>query len=305
MAGQTTFARLFLGHLDDARRQALAGLGDLEERLRRCVGAARAAWPQLALSTEAFLPEVAARLPAELPAGTLLDDARAADLFLATACGVGDTQAMAAFEADLFPEIDAALRSMELRASMIDEVKQLLRIELFVHEPERRALITQYAARGSLRGWLRSVAVRKAMRLKHQEKRVGSLEDEAMLAVPSGQGGPELEHFRRGYGAAFKAAFSAALTALPPRERGLLRQHFLDGLNIDELGRLHCVHRATVARWIVGARAALLEHIRAHMRQATGVASVRELDSLLKLVRSQTSLSIRRLLTGDEPAHES
>lgn len=75
----------------------------------------------------------------------------------------------------------------------------------------------------------------------------------------------------------------------------LLRQHHLDGLTVAALGRIHGVHKATVARWIEAARAAVLSGIRRHLRQAAGLGES-ELDSALALVGSQLDLSLSRHL---------
>ena len=269
---------------------------DLESQLERCLHAAEAAWPALGAPPHAFVGYLAQRLPIEPGDDSpLCDRARIGDLYLAFACLRGSPAALAAFEAHIFPEITAALRSMEVRASLIEELRQILRVELFVASPERRALVETYGGRGSLRGWLRSVAVRTAMRHLHSEKKVDALEDEALIDLPSPEAGPELAHFRQVYGPELKAAFAEALAGLPERERNVMRQHFLDGLNIDELGLLYGAHRATVARWIARARMQLLADTRAALRRRLGVPES-ELASVLRLVRSELHQSIQRLL---------
>ena len=71
--------------------------------------------------------------------------------------------------------------------------------------------------------------------------------------------------------------------------------HYIDGLNIDRIGVVFHVHRATVARWIAGAREQLHERTMAEV--ASGLAlSQEELESLLRVVRSSLDLSLRALL---------
>src|SRR5205823_12308411 len=73
---------------------------------------------------------------------------------------------------------------------------------------------------------------------------------------------PVLAQLKQRYRDEFGEAFRQAAAALTPRERTLLRYRFLDGLSIDEIGVLHRVHRATVARWIAAIREALFEATR-------------------------------------------
>lgn len=47
---------------------------------------------------------------------------RAEDLWLATACAVADSAALAAFEADVMPLTSVALRSMRCDAATVDDI---------------------------------------------------------------------------------------------------------------------------------------------------------------------------------------
>jgi RNA polymerase sigma-70 factor (ECF subfamily) len=76
--------------------------------------------------------------------------------------------------------------------------------------------------------------------------------------------------------------------------------HFVDGMNIDEMALVFRVHRATVARWLVSIRREVLtelcRRVSSHLRTSSS-----EFKSLVRLVRSDVRLSLRRLLgTGGE-----
>ena len=90
-----------------------------------------------------------------------------------------------------------------------------------------------------------------------------------------------------------------ALTTLTAREKTLLRLHFLDGMNIDALGVVFRVHRATVARWLVAIRTQVLDRVRQTLSLDLG-ASPSEAISLVRLLRSEVQLSIRRILEDGE-----
>jgi RNA polymerase sigma-70 factor (ECF subfamily) len=71
----------------------------------------------------------------------------------------------------------------------------------------------------------------------------------------------------------------------------------MDDLNIEAIGRVFRVHRATVARWLVTIRTRLFEHVRQRMGIAPGQSSA-ELRSLFAMVRSDLRVSIERLLAS-------
>jgi RNA polymerase sigma-70 factor (ECF subfamily) len=160
--------------------------------------------------------------------------------------------------------------------------------------------IAGYSGRGDLRAYLRAVAVRQALRrLEREGGPPGAEKDEVLAMVPAAGDSPELGLLVERCRDEVRAAFGLALTALSPRERTILRQHYADALTIDQLGRLHGVHRATCARWIEAARAGLLRRVRRHLRDALRLDD-RELDSLIGLVRSRLDLSLSRLLPRDK-----
>ena len=110
---------------------------------------------------------------------------------------------------------------------------------------------------------------------------------------------PEIEYMKRTYAAEFRAAFADAMQGLGPREQTLLRYHHIDGLNIDEIGAIYRVHRVTAFRWLEKAKERLVEATLVVMRTRLNV-SPRELDSVLRLIRSQVHLSLVRHLGGPQ-----
>ena len=86
-----------------------------------------------------------------------------------------------------------------------------------------------------------------------------------------------------------RTVLTAAIEALPARARLLVRLHHLEGVTLDALARMHAVHRATVARWLAGAREAML----AELERAA--AEDAELARDLASATSQLELSLSRL----------
>jgi RNA polymerase sigma-70 factor (ECF subfamily) len=216
-----------------------------------------------------------------LPAGGPLDG----DLRLACACALGEPDAIARFEADLMPQIVPALRQLRLTDDQLDEVLQQLRVGLFV-----KGEIGGYQGRAELHRWLRSIAIRAGVRMLRKDRKEERADEDALLAIPAPGDGPEIDQLKAKYAPEFKTALRESLAALDPKERTLLRQHFLDGLTIDQLGAFHGVHRATAARWITAARQEVLDRAQEILRGRLGLGGA-ELESLLRLVQSRLDLT--------------
>ena len=132
------------------------------------------------------------------------------------------------------------------------------------------------------------------MALRRREQGARERGDEALAELASGDD-PEVAALRAAAGDQLRAAFAAALAALAPRERTLLRQHHLDGVSLDRLAATHGVHRATVARWLAAARQAVADGTRDELMARLGLGTG-EVASVVRLAQSQLDLSLRRHL---------
>src|SRR5262249_21274768 len=180
---------------------------------------ARDAWPGIALGEEAFRAHVRAKCSA----GAQLPDARAVDLYLACACAHADPRAIAALEAAYFPDVDAALRKMRIRPTIVAEVTQAIRCQLFVGQDGRAPLIADYSGRCELRGWGRTVAVHAALKVLRRERKDLHLDADEILALPSPGDAPDVLHLKNTYAAEFKSALTLAIQSLAVRDRNLIR----------------------------------------------------------------------------------
>ena len=260
--------------------------------LARCIERGRAAFPTLTVAPDAVVAWFEERLAALVP---LPSDDRipAEDLFLACACAAGGDDVVAVFADRHLPRLAPALRHAGLDDDGVAEVQQALIALLFVGDGDGPH-VRRYAGRGDLHGWLKSIAVRLALRRRQRDHR--EVGDDALvdLAVERDDD-PRLAHWKRTAAGELRDAFAAAMTALDPRERTLLRQHHLDGLTLDQLAAGHGVHRATVARWLAAARQRLADRTRDELIARLRVAP-EEVASVVRLVASQLDLSLRRLL---------
>jgi RNA polymerase sigma-70 factor, ECF subfamily len=226
------------------------------------------------------------------PVATAIDDDLAADICLACACLEGDRHALAVFDEQIVGQVPSWIARIEADGAGQAEVQQLLRQRLLVHGDGRPAKLVDYVARGRLASWVRVVAIRLALDARRAQKPLADIERAADMLV---QDDPELDYLEARYKGPFQSAFRIALDELPDRDRTVLRMHLVDDLDIDRIGALYDVHRATAARWLARARESLFEMTRSHLRAELGLDDA-EFTSLVRLVRSRLDVSVCRIL---------
>lgn len=263
-------------------------------RLDGLVRSARAAWPGVEISPDAFARHLARHTPADLPIERALEGMHTDDLYLACACALGDSNALLAFEQHCLQTVAAAISGFRASSDLIDEVKQRVRDRTLV-SADGAPKIASFSGRGDLRSWVRVMAVREAIDLMRRSNREAPLEDDSLLHALVTPGDPALEHVKTRYREEFQQAFSAALRGLSARDQTLLRQTVIDGITIDRLAALHHVHRATAARWVDNARRALRTATRERLAARLRVTGS-ELDSILRLIRSRLDVTLRWLV---------
>lgn len=268
---------------------------ELDPLLAACVARAAAAWPAFTLDAERFVAAIAARLADGLPPVQALEAMQVDDLYLACGCAGGEPAALAGFEQRCGAAIERAIAATGASAAERADLGQVVRQRLLVAPADSDTpRIATYSARGPLTAWVRVVATREAARMLGRARREAGSDDEIAGLLATGDD-PEIGYLKRLYRSEFKRAFQAAIEALTDRQRLLLRQHVLDGLNIDQLAALHGAHRSTTARWLEAARDAVLAGTRRELVQRLQL-SRGELASVMRLIQSQLDVSLSRVL---------
>jgi RNA polymerase sigma-70 factor (ECF subfamily) len=272
----------------------------IDAALHELLVVCRAVWPDVVVDDRAFVRHVAALIPEDADPNQVLGALHGADLYLAFACGNGDARAIALLEKQSFRNLPAAVMRTGIDREKLDEIKQLLRHKLLVggDSPPK---ILDYAGRGPLDAWVRVVAAREALTMMRKITREPfDCDDDKLLDFAAAGRDPEIALIKTSYAEDFRAAFQNALSGLTSRDRTVLRLHFVDGLNIDAIGSIYRVHRATVARWIANSREELFDNTHRLMRQKLGL-SPSEVESLIGELKSQIDLSIPRFLAESKP----
>jgi RNA polymerase sigma-70 factor, ECF subfamily len=218
---------------------------------------------------------------------------RASDLLLAFHAGRGHPIAIAAISG-LLEQLRPPMRRTGADSSAIDELLAELPADLCTPRDGGAPRIYGYSGRGPLVAWLRVVAIRTMIKRRQRaEDPAGNDHELAELAAPDL--GPELAIVRARYAREFRAAFGAAIERLEPHDRALLRQHHLDGVGLDQLARLHAVHRATIARRLAAARDAISATVRRRLLSELRVGGD-TVDSIIRLVHGEIEQSLERYL---------
>lgn len=263
-----------------------AQLAALDAGLAARFESAQRTWPGLHLTAADW----AAHLGARAAAGTTLDHLHAEDLYLALACAHGEDPALLLLDQAYLARVPGYVASIDRAPEFADEVRQRLREKLLVAHQGAQPRIADYSGRGPLDSWLRAASVRTALDLRREQGRAADAEarEEQILQGPD----PELAYLRARYAPQCQEAFRAALASLSSKERNVLRLHYVERLNLDAVGAVYQVARATVHRWVVAYRQQLLEETRRILGEKLNL-SASELDSLIGLVRSQLEVSLR------------
>jgi len=215
---------------------------------------------------------------------------RPADLLLACACAQGDRWAIDHFEYGYLSQVAAFTRNVKLDTSALEEVKQRARVKLLVGNPPG---IAGYRGGAPLRAWVRVSVLRLALDLAADANR--SEESHLLDAVAALQDSPELSAARDLYRERLQLALEAALQRLEPRKKTILRLSAVDNWNVDAIGLIYGVHRATVARWLVAIRSEIFQSLRADLGLKRP-ASSSEVRSLIELLRDQLHISVSQML---------
>jgi RNA polymerase sigma-70 factor (ECF subfamily) len=260
--------------------------------IARAAAAARARWPEIALRDEDF----ARHLRTAGVSGAFTSE-RGEELFLAAACAAAEPGALRALERDYLASMGAYVGArFHVTDAFLDELRQAVRLRLIFDRPPR---ITGYRGTGTLRAFIRVVSVRLALDLVEARGRQPALMDPEMIARRFGASpAVESQLTRAEHGPRFQAAIEEAVVQLTAREKAVLRFHFVEGLNIEAIGRIYRVHRATVARWLVDIRGRIFRAVEQRMAIELEM-SPSEFRSLVGLMRDELKLSFSRVLAAD------
>lgn len=262
---------------------------------------ARQRWPEVrgpdALAFGRFL---GSRLPP--PPADPLDAVRALrceDLWLACAALDQEPAAVQAVTALHQEAAAGALAQLGEGGAARADVLQQVRARLWTGGPSGRPALASYRGRGSLRSWLAMVTLREGLASVGRQRSTRSFDDDALALLGVAAPDTETAYLKQRYQPALREAFRAALGGLSPRDRNLLRYQLVDGLSSEEVGRIYGVDRATVWRWTKRIEGRLARRTRLLLARALGTSDPAEVESVIRLARSQLQITMSDLLDTD------
>lgn len=245
----------------------------------------RLRWAELECDEEGLRTFIGERLQED----AVLDGA---ELRLAWACCTGSSAAIKIFEGHYLAKARLALQKLHLQEEQVEDVLAKVTERLLVGPHGENARLLGYAGLGRLEGLVIVSATREALSVL-RKRGESQLDDHSPRLAASGD--PQRELLKSELTKEMRSSFELAARSLTPRERNLLRLHFVDRLSIDEIGAMHRVHRATAARWLAGARDELTRRSRDAATSALALEGV-EIGEVLDLIESRLSLSLSRVL---------
>jgi len=273
-------------------------LAALERALREAVSDAVEGSGLQHVDREGFVTHLAGRIPGDADPLEHIESLRLPDLHLAYACVSGDEEGVRLFAQRFGSLVESTLTKVRL-SNVGDDVRQTLLDRLLIPRDDRPAALELYSGRGPLSAYLRVAITREAIRLtkRHQRERPDT---DALLDRAVSDADPETAALKARYGPVVKTSFQKALDELSPRDRRLLRYHYVESLTTRQMAVLLSVHSSTVTRQLAQTRARLLQLARRHMAGALHTDDT-EVASIVRLVESQLDLSLVRLLATRPP----
>lgn len=267
---------------------------ELGELLAAALTEARAPWPDLAIPDADFLRYLGARIdPSAGDAKTALTNLHLSDLYLACGCALRREDAITTFVETHLGDVPKYLARLNLQPALCDEVTQELSQKLLVAAPPDTPRLLTYTGRGALGSFVAIAAQRIALNLlarRSQHAQAPAARDPLETALMTSND-PELmlqkAHLRQD----LETAIRQGIARLSSRDRMLLRLSVVGGLSCRKLAEMYGVNFATVSRWLVAVREALLGNVQAYLRDKRGI-DPDELTSVLGLARSQIELSL-------------
>lgn len=251
----------------------------------------RQAWPNLALTREAFVSWADARLAAEADVERLV----AEDLFLVAACLHGVPGAMRAFVEGPLAKVEQAITRILPDPARRADLMQDLAIHLVAPDEggEDDVRLARYDGRAPLRPWLRVMAVRRATSKVRNKSRETDLEEATLDAASAAD--PELSVLRRIHREDIRAIFRDAIAEVAPEDQTLLQLHYVQGSTLNELAVIRRTSRSSLHRHFESVRDALFTRIHKLVRERMHLGKSQH-ASMLRIFRSDLKDALGDLL---------
>lgn len=232
------------------------------------------------LSREAFDAAIAASVSHRFAGQTLeraeveryVESLHTEDLALAAACGAGLERAWEHFIAEYRPILYRSADAIDRTGNGRDMADSLFAdlYGLEERQGQRRSLFRYFHGRSRLATWLRAVISQRHIDRLRATRKLDPLPDDTELLPAHSNGALPNADLAR-HQEAVRAAMTAAVAELPPRDRLRLSCYYVQDMTLAAIGRMLKEHEATVSRHLTRTRAVLREAVEARLRTDHGM----------------------------------
>ncbi len=194
-----------------------------------------------------------------------LPDDRLDEIVLARWYASGAPQAAEAFLA-AFGDLLRAIGLRSLRSHEVDDFQQRALIHFLVSHADEVPKIGRYSGRGSLQGFVRTVASRLAVDLRRARGFVEPRASDLESCVADGLD-PGAQFETEEAKSIIVEALTRALRGLKPAERRALRMRYVLGFSVARTAEALGIHEVSVSRLVSRVRHRLLRQVLADLSQ--------------------------------------
>ena len=224
------------------------------------------------------------------------------DLALACACAEGIDSAWDHFVSHYRPVLYRAADAID-QSGGAREAADSLYAELFglgLRDGERHSHFRYFHGRSSLATWLRAVLSQRYVDGVRRDARLAPLpEDEAPDAIAAASASSVTSSLLQ-YVDVLRRVMTAAIAALPPRDRLRLRCYYAQDLTLAQIGKALGEHEATVSRNLARTRRTIREQVEIGLREGEGMTEAEIAECFAASVEDPGTLDLAELL-GSEP----
>jgi RNA polymerase sigma-70 factor len=239
------------------------------------------------------------REPDQEQVSRYVDALHAEDLALAVACAEGVAPAWDHFLATHRASLLRAADAIDPRGGA-RELADSLFADLFglaERDGARQSLLRYFHGRSRLSTWLRAVLSQRYVDRLRASRRTEPIADDDSPAAPVAPA-RTVDPRRTRYVEVLGLALTAAVAALPPRDRLRLTCYHADDLTLAAIGRLLKEHEATVSRHLTRTRRELREAVETRLAKDFGLDRAAIVECFQSVTEDAGTIDLREVLAA-------
>jgi len=223
---------------------------------------------------------------------------RLEELALARGCALGNETAWEVFLTRYREKLYSAAYSIVPGDPNARELADSLYTDLYgtrTAEGQRVSKLESFTGRGSLEGWLRAVLAQEHVNQFRRQQRLVSLEEQTEAGAQFEAEAPDPT---QAVDARLREATDQALNSLPPEDKFILANYYLDGRTLAETARLVGVHESTISRKVEKLTAGIRKTIFSGLLKRG--MSRKEAEQTMEVEVTELAVDVRRRIVQEK-----